>query len=68
MMNTEIRKYEIDNGKLSVCRHFSGEDTAKDIVRRCVLQRSQSSDFLTESSYDDIISTSLREPRIIRRS
>ena len=67
-MDTNVRKYEIDNGNLSVCRHFGGDDTAKDIIRRYVLQQSQSPDFLTESSHDDIMSTSLREPHIIRRS
>lgn len=68
MINTDIKKYEIDNGKLSVCRHFSGDDTAKDIIKRYVLQESQRINFLTESPRDDIISGSLREPHIIRRS
>lgn len=68
MINTDVKKYEIDNGKLSVCRHFRGDDTAKDIIKRCVLQESQRTNFLTESPRDDIINGSLREPHIIRRS
>lgn len=66
---SNIKTYKLDNGNISICRHFGEKETAEDLVKSAVVEAANGLDFLTLKNCNAIIEAKLREPSgLTRRS
>lgn len=61
--------YELDNGTISICRHFGAGEKPAELLSAAVARAASQAGLLTLPGHDSIIEPKFREPaRQIRRS
>lgn len=61
MENTQTKQYLMDNGTISICRHFTEKASPEDVIKKAVVRDSKEPDFLTKSQRNGKISMNLRQ-------
>ena len=60
---SSVRVYNLDNAKISICRHFRDKASPEDVIKRAVIKSLHEPDFLTVGFENDKIQMDSKPPQ-----
>ena len=63
METPSVRVYNLDNAKISICRHFRDKASPEDVIKRAVIRSLHEPVFLTGSLENAIIQMDSKMPQ-----